>query len=183
MITVHQIPDAFSAAECDRITQIANDAIPSDAKLVRDQKDHNYRRAELVWLDEVSDTEWVMDRILELVRLANRDVFDFEISEFAESAQVATYRASAGGHFDWHSDIGEGRIASRRKLTMVVQLSETDAYQGGKLELITGRDGLAASTARGTATLFPSFMMHRVTPVTDGTRQSLTIWSHGTPFR
>ncbi len=183
MITVHQVPEAFSAAECDRIVEIANAAVPSDAKLVRDQRDHNYRRAELVWLDEQPDTEWVMDRILQLVRVANRDVFDFDVTEFAESAQVATYHSSAGGHFDWHSDVGEGRIASRRKLTMVVQLSEPVGYQGGALELMTGRDCIAANTARGTATLFPSFMMHRVSPVTDGTRQSLTIWSHGTPFR
>jgi PKHD-type hydroxylase len=183
MITVYTVPEAFSPSECDRIVEVANSATPRDAKLVRQQKDHNYRRAQLVWLDEQPDTEWVMDRIIDLVRVANRDIFDFDVTEFAESAQVATYHASAGGHFDWHSDIGEGRLAERRKLTMVVQLSEPDGYKGGKLEVMTGRDTLAAPLPRGTATFFPSFMMHRVSPVTSGTRQSLTIWCHGTPFR
>ncbi|WP_395007140.1 2OG-Fe(II) oxygenase [Cypionkella sp.] len=40
-----------------------------------------------------------------------------------------------------------------------------------------------ASRNRGTATVFPSFVLHRVTPVTAGTRWSLTLWSHGPAFR
>ena len=73
--------------------------------------------------------------------------------------------------------------AARRKLTMVVQLSESDAYSGGVLELMPDANIHAAETGRGTATVFPSFVLHRVTPVTAGERWSLTIWSHGPAFR
>jgi len=41
----------------------------------------------------------------------------------------------------------------------------------------------AAPKTRGTATLFPSYLLHRVTPVTQGERFSLTIWAHGPQFR
>ena len=66
---------------------------------------------------------------------------------------------------------------------MVVQLSEPSAYTGGKLELMPGAGTIVADCAQGTATLFPSFVLHRVTPVTEGERRSLTIWCHGPAFR
>jgi PKHD-type hydroxylase len=183
MIALHHIPDAFSGAECQRITEIAAGAQASDARLVGQQRDHNLRRAELVWLDDVPGTDWVMDRIIDLVRAANRSCFGFDIDGFDESAQVARYGAEREGHFDWHSDIGEGRLAARRKLTMVVQLSDPDGYEGGCLQAMPSAHVLEAPRDRGTATLFPSYLLHRVTPVTAGERHSLTIWAHGPGFR
>ncbi|MCV2871087.1 2OG-Fe(II) oxygenase [Defluviimonas sp. WL0050] len=183
MFTPYSLPDAFDPAECDRIIALASAAPLDDAGLVRNTSDHNIRRADLAWLDEREGAEWVMDRIIQLVARANREAFDFALTEFAESAQVARYGAEREGHFDWHSDIGMGAAAARRKLTMVVQLSESDAYSGGVLELMPDANIHAAETGRGTATVFPSFVLHRVTPVTAGERWSLTIWSHGPAFR
>ena len=183
MIAIHRVPHALSDADCARLLSCINDAPTRDAGLVRQARDHNLRRADLVWLDDVEGADWVIDRMIDLVRTANRDVFDFDITDFAESPQVARYGADRQGHFDWHSDIGEGRLAERRKLTIVVQLSDTDAYTGGDLELMPGAGIVAADRARGSATLFPAFVLHRVTPVTAGERRSLTVWCHGAPFR
>ncbi|MGP1356275.1 2OG-Fe(II) oxygenase [Roseicyclus sp.] len=183
MIAVHSVPGALSGADCARLLEALAEAPARDAGLVRQARDHNLRRADLHWLDEVPGTEWVIERMIDLVRAANREVFDFDITEFAESPQVARYGAEREGHFGWHSDIGEGRLAERRKLTIVVQLSEPEAYVGGDLEVMPGANTIAADRARGAATLFPSFVLHRVTPVTKGERHSLTVWCHGTPFR
>jgi PKHD-type hydroxylase len=183
MIAVHSVRDALSAADCARLIEVVADAPERDAGLVGQARDHNLRRADLVWLDEVPGTGWVMDRMIDLVRRANRDVFDFEVTEFAESPQVARYGAEREGHFDWHSDVGEGRLAERRKLTIVVQLSDPDAYAGGDLDLMPGAGIVTADRARGAATLFPAFVLHRVAPVTRGARHSLTVWCHGAPFR
>ncbi len=183
MIAVHAVPDAFSPAECSTLLAQIADAPANAARLVGRQQDHNIRRADLVWLDDVPGTDWVMDRMIDLVRVANRDVFDFDVTEFAESAQVARYDASAQGHFDWHTDIGDGRLAERRKLTIVVQLTPPADYDGGRLQVQPGPQVLVASDAQGAATLFPAFLLHRVTPVTKGARHSLTVWCHGAPFR
>ena len=183
MIAVHSMGDAFSGVDCVRLLETVRNAVPRDAGLVRQGRDHNLRRADLVWLDDVADTEWVMERMIDLVRTANREVFGFDVTEFAESPQVAHYGAERGGHFGWHSDIGEGRLAERRKLTIVVQLSEPEAYEGGDLDLMPGAGIVTADRGQGAATLFPSFVLHRVTPVTRGDRHSLTVWCHGTPFR
>ena len=36
---------------------------------------------------------------------------------------------------------------------------------------------------KGVAVLFPSYMMHRVSPVTKGTRKSLVLWVGGEHYR
>ena len=183
MIAVHARAAAFSAEACDRIVALADTAPSRDARLVGQTQDHNLRRADLVWLDDVPGSDWVMDRIIDLVREANRDTFAFDLQSFSESAQVARYDSAREGHFDWHSDIGDGPLARQRKLTMVVQLSTPEEYEGGTLEVMPSAHVHQASTARGDATIFPSFLLHRVTPVTKGQRLSLTIWAHGPTFR
>jgi PKHD-type hydroxylase len=124
-----------------------------------------------------------MPQMMHLVAEANRGGFGFDLTDFGESAQIARYGAAREGHFGWHSDIGAGVWAARRKLTIVVQLSEPQDYDGGALEIWPDAGVQTAPRARGLATIFPSFQLHRVTPVTRGTRWSLTLWSHGPAFR
>lgn len=97
--------------------------------------------------------------------------------------QVAWYGADSAGHFDWHADIGDGPLARRRKLTIVAQLSDPADYDGGALELNPAGRPVEAPRGFGDAVLFPSFVLHRVAPVTRGARYSLTLWAHGAPFR
>lgn len=181
-MSLHLIPDAFSSAECTRITTATDAAEASDARLVGGDRVHNIRRADLVWIDDLPELAWVADRLIDVVRDANRH-FHFDLDALRESPQVARYTARREGHFDWHSDIGDGPIAARRKLTLVVQLSPASAYDGGTLELRPSLEPLVAPLVQGTAVVFPAFVLHRVAPVTRGTRHSLTIWAHGPAFR
>jgi PKHD-type hydroxylase len=180
---VHSIEGGFTPKECDKIV-IATSAAPArEALLVGQNRDHNLRLSDLVWLDEVEGMGWVMDRLIDVVRISNRDRFDFDLREFAESPQVATYEATERGHFKWHFDIGDGPVARKRKLTLVAQLSIPGTYDGGDLEVMPGAHIVGASRAQGCVTIFPSFHLHHVTPVTRGTRHSLTVWAHGPAFR
>ena len=183
MLSVYAFPEAFSPAECDAIVLLAGEDSFADAGLVKKQSDHNLRRADLAWLDEREGGEWIMERIMQLVAEANRSHFDFALTEFGESPQIARYGAEREGHFTWHADIGEGALAARRKLTMVVQLSDPDSYLGGVLELQPDANIRAADRRKGSAVLFPAFVLHRVTPVTSGERFSLSTWVHGPAFR
>jgi PKHD-type hydroxylase len=183
MLDVLIRPDAFTPEECGRIRAYAAVAAPADARLVGRARDHNLRRADLVWLDDLPGAGWVMDRLIDVVAGANRDTFGFDLREFAESPQVARYGAEREGHFDWHSDIGDGPLARKRKLTLVVQLSGPDAYEGGRLEVMPSAHAVVADPSLGAACIFPSFLLHRVTPVTAGERHSLTVWAHGPAFR
>ena len=183
MMVVHSMPDAFSARECDRIIAALAPAAITDALLVGQKRNHALRKAELVWIDDIAGMEWIMERLIQLVRKSNTNTFDFDLREFAESPQVATYKASESGHFAWHSDIGGGPVAGKRKLTLVLQLSKATSYEGGDLEIMPGAQVLAASRIQGSVSIFPSFSLHQVTPVQRGVRHSITVWAHGPAFR
>ena len=183
MTPFHPIPSALTEAECDSLVELCTAAPKKDAGLVRATTAHQIRRADLVWLDDLPQVAWVMDRMIGLVAAANRDSFGFDLTEFAESPQVARYGAERQGHFDWHSDIGAGALAAKRKLTMVVQLSDPADYAGGTLDLWPDSHVRPVPRQHGLAVVFPSFVLHRVTPVTSGTRWSLTLWAHGPAFR
>lgn len=180
---LHTIPALFTPAEAAEMIRLAEASQPVSGGLVGGLHDHGIRRAEIAWLDDAGPAGWVMERIVAAVAQANREQFDFAITEFAERLQVARYDEREAGHYDWHSDIGDGPIARRRKLTIVVQLSVPAAYDGGALEINPGGTPVAASRGIGDATLFASFLLHRVAPVTRGARHSLTCWCHGPAFR
>ncbi|MEM8702062.1 MAG: 2OG-Fe(II) oxygenase [Pseudomonadota bacterium] len=179
----YTLPSLFTPSECVEIIELNDGEAQDSGGLVGGVHESNIRRASISWLDDDGAAAWVMRRIMEAVAQANREVFDFDITEFQERLQVARYDESEAGHYDWHSDIGEGRIAQFRKATIVTQLSPGDAYEGGGLEINLGSRTLSAPRDQGSALVFASFMLHRVVPVTRGTRSSLTCWSHGPRFR
>ena len=183
MIPFHSQPGALTAAQCDQLIGLASAHHLADAGLVGGTKSAQIRSAKLAWLDDIPAAAWVLPAMITAVAAANRQAFNFDLTDFGESPQVARYAAAGADHFDWHADIGAGVWAARRKLTIVVQLSDPTDYAGGTLQLRPDANITDAVTARGTATIFPSFVLHRVTPVTMGTRWSLTLWAHGPAFR
>lgn len=182
MITPFPYPAMFTPEECREIIRMAEAQDFSEAGLVRGHRTESIRIARTTWLDETGEADWVSERILETVISANRLHFRFDLTEFAEQVQVARYDAQDASHFDWHADCGDGPLASRRKLTLVAQLSDGGTYEGGTLELNASGQLENAEREVGTSMLFPSFVLHRVTPVTRGCRYSLTTWIHGPAF-
>ena len=71
----------------------------------------------------------------------------------------------------------------QRKVSLTVQLTDGDDYEGGDLQLWRGNTRLNAPRGKGTVVIFPSYMMHRVTEVTKGTRESLVLWVGGDHYR
>jgi PKHD-type hydroxylase len=78
-------------------------------------------------------------------------------------------------------DCGEG-VQNQRKISVTVQLSHPDEYVGGDLQFNLGQQ-MTAPRIQGAAVIFPSFYLHRVTPVVKGTRKSFVLWVGGEPYR
>ena len=81
-------------------------------------------------------------------------------------------------------------VGKIRKLSVTVNLTSADDYEGGNLKFDLGNHRSdeqfhEAEVAReqGTDIVFPSYMTHCVTPVTKGTRYSLVLWCSGRPFK
>lgn len=182
MITPLPSLGIFNPAECQEIIKIGQQGLMKEAGLVRGRQNMSIRSARIGWLDDQGDAAWVLRRVMDVVGKANRAHFGFQLSEFAEKLQFAIYDVAQEGHFDWHMDIGGSGLAAQRKLSLVVQLNKPDDYKGGALQLNVGGVVEDAALREGSGLMFPSFVLHRVTPMETGIRMSLTTWVHGPEF-
>jgi predicted 2-oxoglutarate/Fe(II)-dependent dioxygenase YbiX len=104
-----------------------------------------------------------------------------ELTTITRAPQYVEYRPG-WGHFDWHNDYSHGIADAPRKLTIIFQLSDPTDYAGGRLQIF-GNEIEDLPAERGTVVAFPSFLVHRVTPVTSGIRRALVSWIAGPRLR
>jgi PKHD-type hydroxylase len=105
----------------------------------------------------------------------NKEYFGFNLFETShyEVLNYNTYDESNQGEYDWHKDGVKNRPFDI-KLTALLNLSEGN-YTGGKFELfLNGSKEIVEFGVPGTILVFPSWIVHRVTPVTQGQRITLT---------
>lgn len=140
----------------------------------------NIRRSQVSWLDNTPNTEWVFKRLANVASQLNADYFNLDITGFGESLQLTNYDQSEHGMYGWHQDFGAG---ISRKLSMAVQLADPSTYEGGNFEILTSTKPETLRRQRGLVIVFPSYVLHQVTPVTQGSRQSLVAWISGPAFK
>jgi PKHD-type hydroxylase len=162
---------------------------------VRDMK--RKRNSDLVWLNDT----WIYKELHPYIHKANREAgWNFEWDR-SESCQFTKYKHNQ--YYDWHCDSWDkpydkpntsdhGKI---RKLSMTCQLTDGSEYTGGELEFdFRNYDPHMREESKhlrkakeilpkGSIIVFPSFVWHRVKPVTKGTRYSLVMWNLGYPFK
>jgi PKHD-type hydroxylase len=178
--------DGFTDDELNKLIKICEMRNPSKATIGNKDVDSDFsevRESEARWIPLQNDTTWIYDRFAFIVRQLNGQFFNFDISGFVEDFQYTTYYGDKKGHYDWHVDMGNSSNSSPRKLSLVMQLSDPDEYEGGELQLMSSADPMTIEKKKGFIVVFPSYMLHKVTPVTSGTRKSLVIWIAGPPFK
>jgi PKHD-type hydroxylase len=109
--------------------------------------------------------------------------WQYDLWGFWDPIQYTAYSAERGGHCDWHDDQHDSPGALPRKLSLVLLLSDETAYEGGDFESFDRGPRPIGVRTKGALIVFPSFLSHRVTPVTKGYRQSLVAWITGPKFR
>lgn len=147
--------------------------------------DKTIRSSSIKWIPKTNDWQWLYTKLFNMAMEANHTLWHFDLFTALDCIQYTEYYATEGGHYNWHQDIGPGPM-SKRKISITVQLSDSDEYEGGDLEIFKGGDPNFADKAprgKGVVFIFPSFMMHRVTPVTKGTRRSFVLWVGGTHYK
>jgi len=137
------------------------------------------RRSKVFWLPKTDEFIEIYKLFFELITKCNNEFYQFKLSEITEQIQYTVYSSDDEGYYDWHVDMGPGK--ANRKLSLVCQLSDPSEYEGGELQIHTGNISIAEKE-QGTVILFPSYLLHRVTPVTKGIRRSLVLWIEGPPF-
>ena len=185
--------------------------------LVKD-RDTYTRDSEVTWLE----LPWLYEILANYVYRANKEArWEYDI-DFHEPIQFTKYGLNQ--FYGWHTDGGSCHLSAYkkyipgvtpdvkgerpfthtenpnmlgkvRKLSMTVNLTNADEYEGGNLKFDFGPHSSVGAgfnkrfheceeiRPKGSIIVFPSYMHHQVTPVTKGTRYSLVMWSLGKPFR
>jgi PKHD-type hydroxylase len=145
----------------------------------RSQLDESIRKSKIKWIHHDDKSWWLYDKLANYIQEANKS-WGFTINSIIDSIQYTEYY-EGGGHYDWHADLGPG--LSNRKLSCVLQLSDPGEYEGGELQMNVGGSILSVPKELGLICFFPSFLLHRVTPLTSGVRTSLVTWLCGANLR
>ena len=162
--------------------------------------------------------QWIYDLVYPYLIKANEESgwkYDFD---FSESFQFTVYQPD--GFYGWHSDGGsdnfsiykkyipgvspvdangkmlrgytdnQNMVGKIRKLSMTINLSDEEEYEGGNLKFDFGPHSTENRFVeckeirpKGSIVVFPSFIYHQVTPIKKGVRYSLVLWSLGLPFK
>lgn len=171
-------PEELNAIEAYGDAQALHKSIVSD---IQGAEADIQRVSRTAWFEQRPEIEWLYTRVWQTIQRLNTQVYQFALTGFSEPFQYAVYRADERAHFDWHMD--QGRLPIQRKLSFTLQLSDGADYEGGELQFNVRRQIDVAPKARGLLVAFPSYTLHRVTPVTAGVRKSLVIWTTGPKFR
>jgi PKHD-type hydroxylase len=140
--------------------------------------DERIRMTSVGWLQE----RWIFELAKEFADRVN-GAWGFELND-ADHMQYAVYRKH--DFFEWHQDMLRVRDGPIRKVSVVLQLSAPEQYRGGRLQFLDNDFGLFAPETfvpQGSVAVFSSLLKHRVTPIKEGERRSLTVWFKGPPFR
>lgn len=175
--------NGFTDEELDKIIALGDVRMPQEASVGGKWDDPSkVRKSSVSWLECSEDTQWIYERLAFIARDLNSKFYQFDLHGFVEDFQYTVYDGSQEGHYGWHIDKG-GTSPSPRKLSMVLQLSSPEDYEGGHLELWGGHKSMTVDRRRGLLAAFPSYLLHQVTPVTSGIRRSLVVWIAGPPFK
>lgn len=140
------------------------------------------RVTDVAFIEPAERSQWLYKKIGALVAHVNHEKYGFDLEQM-QPLQYSKY--NVGGHYHWHTDSGPN-MPSHRKLSIIVALNAPSEYEGGDLELNGGGDHEKAVRIRlekGHMIAFPSYVPHRVTPVTFGVRLTLVGWMVGPRFK
>ena len=151
----------------------------------KDNQITDVRRSKIHWMDNPEFERALVPIYKELatkIREINNIYWRYSIDGW-EAFQYTEYDESYKGHYDWHSDIGP-KIALEnhaRKISFSLGLNNADEYEGGELKLRLGTEDRDHSYKlnKGEVFVFPSWVLHKVTPVTKGFRKVIVGWGLG----
>ena len=178
--------NAFTNEELDSIVEYC-DAIGTETGTTfgatKKEEYEQHRVSNVKFHDRNNETAWIFDRINYVIQAGNEQFYNFHLNGYSQF-QYTTYDSE--GRYDWHMDIALGdkfdNYSEPRKLSFTLLLN--DDFEGGEFQFNKGKeeDATTVELKKGKIVMFPSFMIHRVTPVTKGIRKSLVVWVMGPKF-
>ena len=188
---------AFTEEELDHICDLMSNSSLEEATIASSDLDTNElevapllntgtRRSAVSFLQYNEESRWIFERINFVVESVNNRWYNFDLNGY-DTFQYTEYRGEENGYSDWHVDSFFGaapkEMHETRKLSLTCLLNDPKEFVGGELQFGHETNVHSTEMVRGTIILFPSFSLHRVTPITSGIRKSLVTWITGPKFK
>ena len=174
----------FTKEECEKIIEFGKtkkNEIGQVSKNNNDVTDKTYRKSNIAWIDNKDkEMEEIFLKLSGISLFLNEKFFNFDLNGFVEDLQFTEY-LEKGSKYSWHIDKSEKQLV--RKLSVVVQLTDPETYEGGQLQVKIDENSIDMASGQGDVIIFPSYILHQVTPITKGQRHSLVGWISGKPFK
>tara|TARA_E500000331_G_scaffold29436_1_gene24762 strand:- start:1081 stop:1677 length:597 start_codon:yes stop_codon:yes gene_type:complete len=151
---------------------------------MNDVYNKNIRSSEIYWMHQEGDEDELMPIYTEVVykmRQINDCMWKYRVNGW-EPFQYSQYDESYSGHFNWHIDVHPKFNVDDpdpRKISFSVGLSNINDYDGGDFMIKIDINEKVFKLDRGDVIAFPSWMLHKVSPVTRGMRRTLVGWGNG----
>lgn len=167
----------LSDARCDELVALGSSLPPEDPTVVGQDVLRDHRVGIAHMLPANGRTRPVYELVWRVAVDASRRHYALALAGISRMPQYVEYHEGRG-HFDWHNDYSHELEESPRKMTVIIQLSRGDDYEGGDLEVFAAVPTVLPRT-RGTIVCLPSFVPHRVTAVHTGIRKVIVAWIAG----
>ena len=180
----------FSEHELQEIERYCKSNGVEKSKIVTSNEnlfDDTIRNSEIKLHYINKNNEWIFNKFLTLAELINDNFYRFDLLGF-DHFQYTEYNG-VGTKYDYHTDMIFGTDIPQgmeicRKLSFSLLLSDSTEYQGGDFEIkLTSRDSDKLEQKRGRTIAFPSYILHKITPITSGCRRSIVFWAVGPKFK
>jgi PKHD-type hydroxylase len=174
------VKNIFSNEEIEYIKDIALKNNDNFIKARTNEVNEKIRKSSVFWITANFHTSWIFKKLTNTIISVNEEYYNFDIKHFGD-LQFTSYDNKEEFYIA-HLDFEEDSVHTR-KLSFTMQLSDSDDYEGGDLVLHPGGDEIIADRSKGSITIFPSYLLHEVKPVTKGIRYSLVVWFRGDKLR
>jgi PKHD-type hydroxylase len=183
----------FSAGECNFISEYFQNNHTTQRGREYSTFDGlpEQRRTNVVLMNEPNEqTVWMWEKFNNIIAHYNDLNYNFDLYGF-NYLQYARY--DIGDKHEFHMDLPlDGKrvdfnlMEHLRKLTVILLLNEPGVdFEGGNFQINHFSEQFPWETnlRKGSVLIFPSFLLHRVAPITSGNRQSISVWAVGPKFK
>lgn len=186
MLAHTYLDDVFTPQELQSVINYCDGLQLKDATVGKGTLAPQYRKSKVNQFKVSKQNEWIFDRLQIAATYINNEFFRFDLIGF-DLIQYTEYRDD-NNLYDFHVDCWTGPDAPNeytypRKLSFSLILSDSNEYEGGQFEVMYSKKPEEVQQKKGRLIAFPSYMLHRVNPVTKGTRKSLVFWIIGPKFK
>jgi PKHD-type hydroxylase len=167
----------FSADECDLIIKSCLEDLWLPSRVVGEDSLHKSKRQKL----RGEPDGFPFDNIRTVTKQANDEIYDFRLLGIIDQDFPQIFRYETGDYYDLHIDLSP--MATTRKISFIVNLSDPTTYEGGNIEFLNTDTSDANLNEQGSILIFPSFLPYKISEVTKGHKDIIVGCIHGAVFR